>query len=93
MKKKYRLVAFTDGDARVYLSEAVTSKVIREWNRLKDRGDTCDTARTVTQSDNKDALIAMARLARHDYVLEFEDKHGYSNPKMLDRTDEFQRFP
>jgi hypothetical protein len=87
MKKKYRLVAFTDGDARVYTSEYVTAKMIREWNKLKDRGETKDTARTVTQSDNKDALIEMAKMARYDYALELESRFGAAaNHELVDRT-------
>ena len=92
--KKYKLVAFTDGDARVYLSEYATSKVIREWNKLFARGETEDKARTVTQSDNKDALIEMARLARYDYALSFEDKFGaVANHELVDRTGKAELFP
>lgn len=89
------MVTFTDGDARVYLKSVVNEAVVRRWNKLKDSGETEDTAEVVAESTDKDALIRMAMLARHGYVMEWEDEHGEHNPTIVDRTHmtSGQQFP
>jgi hypothetical protein len=65
----YVLVVFTDGDARVYTKKNASKTTIRVWNKLKTIGHTDDTAEIVAESTDKDALVRMAKLARHDYAM------------------------
>ena len=91
-KTKYVMVTFTDGDVRVYLKRLATKAVVRGWNKLRDKGHTDVTAEIVTESTDKAALIAMAKLARHDYVLGWEDAEGVHDETIVDRTAELE-FP
>lgn len=95
MKKvNYVMVSFSDGDARVYLKRVASKTTVRCWNRLKDLGETEDTAEIVAEGTDKERLIAMARLARHDYVAHFEQSYdAVANHELVDRTDKVVSFP
>jgi hypothetical protein len=109
MKKvNYVLVSFSDGDARVYLKRLASKTTVRCWNQLKDsskttvrcwnqlkdRGETEDTAEIVAEGTDKERLITMAKLARHDYMMRFEvDYDAVADHTLVDRTSRMNLFP
>jgi hypothetical protein len=95
MKKvNYVLVSFSDGDARVYLKRLASKTTVRCWNQLKDRGETEDTAEIVAEGTDKERLITMAKLARHDYMMRFEvDYDAVADHTLVDRTSRVNLFP
>ena len=89
-KINYVLVTFSDGDARVYLKRTVTKAVVRGWNKLRGKGQTTVDSEIVAESTDKDALVRMANLARHEYALQLSSR-GYGDV-LTDRT-EAREFP
>ena len=95
MKKvNYVMVSFSDGDAREYEKRVASKTTIRCWNQHKKRGEPEDTAEIVAEGTDKEMLIAMARLARHDYMMRFEaDYDAVADHELVDRTRRVNLFP
>lgn len=63
---KYVMVTFKDGDCRVYTKRVANKRRLEEWNVNASTEGL--VANVVAESTDKDKLLQMANLARHDYA-------------------------
>lgn len=78
-KVNYVMVKFSDGDYRVYTKKIANKRTVAEW--MAGMTTAPMAAEVVAESTDKDALIGMAKIAREDFLGEW-DEHD-----LVDRTE------
>jgi hypothetical protein len=77
------MVRFTDGDYRVYTKRTANKRKLAEYyGKVNIRPE------KVAESTDKEAMLAMARIAREAFIEEWPNEED-----LVDRTDAFGSFP
>jgi hypothetical protein len=79
---KFVVVRFTDGDFRVYRKRIANKRKLAEYKGTHIKPE------AIAENTDKEAMLAMARIAREAFVEEWPNETD-----LVDRTDIDDRFP